>query len=33
VTVGGEVGKVIISDQLEPAQRIKVAIHELAHTR
>jgi hypothetical protein len=33
VTVGGEVGKVIISDQLGPAQRIKVAIHELAHIR
>jgi hypothetical protein len=34
--VGGEVGKVgkvIISDQLEPAQRIKVASHELAHIR
>jgi hypothetical protein len=33
MTVGGDVRKVIISDRLEPAQRIKTAIHELAHIR
>jgi hypothetical protein len=33
VTVGGRVRRVIVSDQLAPAQRIKTAIHELAHIR